>query len=255
MSRTPGARVAGYDSFWIRCFFVAIGCFAAWWGIVEFSGQRFQLERVANRIIAGESFNSTVLDRQLSAAESIEKLINCRPAAIRSVAIIRLRIAEIAASSTSKNAGADLEPLDSAIRSSLSCAPADPFLWLVLYWVKNVRGGLKPEYLRMSYDLAPNEGWVALKRNAVALADFEKLPPDLAALAINEFLALINNGFYQQAVEILSGPAWPIRDKLLQHIASLPLRSREGIARIVYQKNLGIIIPGVEPPDSKPRWR
>ena len=241
-----------------RCFLIFIGGIAAWWGIVGFSifWQQFSTERIASRVIAGEPFKSATLARQLPNIESIEKVAYCRPSALRSAAIIRLRMVEVAASTNdNKYSGEDLKSLDDVIRNSLACSPADPFLWLVLYWIETKQNQFKPEYMRMSYDLGPNEGWVGLKRDPVAFADYEKLPSDLATEAINEFLALINNESYQSAVDILSGPAWRLRDTLLPRLESLPLLKRKRFARVANDKSLSLTIPGVEPPDSKRPWQ
>ena len=111
----------------------------------------------------------------------------------------------------------------------------------------------KPEYLKylmLSYQLGRNEAWVALKRNPVALTDFERLPPDVAKDAIDEFLALINNELYQQAVEILAGRL--AAGTVIPHLATLPHRNREAFARAVYNRGLDVKIPGIEPPNSKP---
>lgn len=252
-------RLAIYDTFLIaRCFLFAIGCIAVSWGVAGFSvfWQQASIERIANRIIAGEPFDGSALGRQLPIIESAERAALCRPAALRSAAIIRLRSVEIAASSAD-HADKDLKSLGSAIRSSLSCLPADPFLWLVLYWVESTQNGIKPEYfnyLRMSYRLGPNEGWVISKRNPVAFANFALLPRDVATDAIDEFLALIKSEFYRQAVEILSGPAWQVRDAILPYLATLPLRNREAFARVVSDRELAIVVPGVDPPKSHP-WQ
>jgi hypothetical protein len=68
-----------------------------------------------------------------------------------------------------------------AIRQSLACSPADPFFWLALY-------ALEPSaplnYLTASYRLGPNEGWIALKRNLVAFANFDELPDDLRRIVV-----------------------------------------------------------------------
>ena len=87
-----------------------------------------------------------------------------------------------------------------AIRESLSCSPADPFLWLALYWLDGTQHGYRPEdlkYLELSYQLGPNEGWIALRRNSVAFATFQQLPPELAEFAINEFVGLLKARFYE----------------------------------------------------------
>jgi hypothetical protein len=77
------------------------------------------------------------------------------------------------------------------------------------------RNGFRPDdvkYLRMSYRLDPNEGWIALKRNRLAFEKFDQLSTDLAESAIGEYVALVKSGLYEQAAEILSGPAWQARN-------------------------------------------
>jgi hypothetical protein len=86
--------------------------------------------------------------------------------------------------------------LHNAIRHSLACSPADSFLWRVLFWVENAMYGFSSDHLeRMSYSLGPNEGWIALKRNLVAPAVFERLPPDVGEMAIREFASFFGSGF------------------------------------------------------------
>ena len=258
MSTRLISRIAAYDILIARCFLFIIGCIAVWWGIVSFLGQQSLVERIANRVIAGESFNRATLAQQLPIIESIERAAWCQPAALRSAAIIQLRMIDVAGSTNDhKPTDADLKSLGSVIQNSLSCSPADPFLWLVLYWVENMQNGFKPEhlkYLELSFQLGPNEGWVALKRSPVVFADYERLSSGLKENAFNEFLGLINHRFYEQAADIFTGPAWRVRDTLLPHLVSLPLQNRETFARALYKRGFAVPIPGVEPPDSDPQW-
>ena len=241
-----------------RCFLVAIGGIAGLWGIAGFynSWQQSSIERIANRVIAGELFSGAMLGRQLPIVERAERAAWCRPTALRSATIIRLRMVEVAASTLDrKPTEEDLKSLGKAIRSSLSCLPADPFLWLVLFWVESTQNGIRPEnlnYLRTSYQMGPNEGWIIFKRNPVAFANFALLPTDIATDAINEFLALIKSELYQQAVEILSGPAWHARDTVLQRLATMPRSNREAFARVASDRGLAIVVPGVDPPEFYP---
>ena len=112
-----------------------------------------------------------------------------------------------------------------AIRNSLSCAPADGFLWLALYFIGQNEKGLEPESinaLRQSYRVAPHEGWIALKRSRVAFAGFNQLPPDLGDAAINEIVDMLHDGHFNGFVEdILIGPAWPQRDLVLLQLSRL----------------------------------
>ena len=84
--------------------------------------------------------------------------------------------------------------------------------------MKNALHGFKPdhlEYLRMSYLMGPNEGWIALKRNVLALAVFERLSLDVAEMAICELTNLLSSGLIREAGGIFTGPAWRIRDLLM----------------------------------------
>ena len=240
-----------------RCFLSILGAFAIWWGSTGFSifWQQSSLERLAYRILDGQSFKEPILAQQLPIIENIEKAAWCQPAALRSAAIIRLRMFEAGRPVGNDKHADDLRSLGNAIRRSLSCLPADPFLWLVLYGVESTQNATRPEnlnYLRMSYQLGPNEGWIIVRRNPVAFVNFAALPADIAADAINEFLALVKSDMYQEAMEIFSGPAWQARDTILPHLATLPRRNREVFARVASDRGLGLAIPGIESPKTRP---
>src|SRR6516164_2543623 len=84
----------------VRSFFVIFGCFAVWWGIVGFAAfwQESPIKQIATQIIAGDAFKVETLVRQLPAVDNVKKSAYCRPTALRSAAIIQLRMFEIAAS-------------------------------------------------------------------------------------------------------------------------------------------------------------
>jgi hypothetical protein len=236
-----------------------IGCMAAGWGIAEFPvfWRQSSLERIADRIVAGQPFNEAVLARRLPAIQSIESATFCRPAAIRSAAIIRLRMVELAESpGEQKYANGNMRSLDGVIRSSLSCSPADPFLWLVLYWVEgpqNSLGSADPGYLRLSYQLGPNEGWIGLKRNRFVMAEFEKLPADLEVSATNEFTSLLESGFYGQVADIFIAQPSRMRDLLLSRLQNVAERHRRALSNVLYAKGEDIEVPGIERTESRPR--
>lgn len=252
------AKVRYFDIL-ARALFVVFGGAAIVWGMITFPifWRQASIEYVARHIISGASYKREVLMGQIPAIETAENSTLCRPIALWSAAIIRLRMVEQASrKEDGKPVDARLmETLDTSTRRSLSCSAAEPFLWLILHWVEHTKNRTNPDYsqyLRMSYRLGPNEGWVALKRNPITFAEYERLPPDLAANAIRELMALINSGFYQQAVDIFSGPAWRLRDTILPHLAALPPPRREDFARTVYNHGLDVKILGIEPPNFKP---
>jgi hypothetical protein len=241
-----------------RGFLVILGCSAVWWGIVVFPRfwQESSIERIAGHIIAGEQYKTELLARQLPSTDRIKGAAYCRPAAIRSAAIFELRLFEVASSAIDKKPSkVDFKALDEVIRSSLSCSPADPFLWLVLYRLETAQNGANPKYLKylkMSYELGPNEAWIALKRSGVALADFERLPSDLQKAALNEFVDLLRFGFYESAATIFVGPGWHVRHLIVPQLNRVPERSRQEFAKVLYRKGVDIIIPGTVRPGSKP---
>ena len=222
----------------------------------RFFGQDSTIERIATQIIAGDPFKIETLTQQLPVIDRIEKSAYCRPHALRSAAIIQLRIWEVAASTNDRQRRDEqLKSLANVIRSSLSCAPADPFLWLALYSVEVTENGFKPDYLkylRLSYRLGPHEGWIVLKRNPLAFAAFQQLSPDLREAVVNEFVAmLLDSHFSDQAAEILIGPAWPERELILSNLTRLTDHDRRRFTDALHRRGY-VNVPGIglAPQDS-----
>src|SRR5262249_61650356 len=112
------------------------------------------LAAVAEQIARGDAFQVSVLASQLPAVEPAESSSYCRPTALRSAAVIRLRLADLAvATGDSGLTDAAAGPARRSIRDALACSPADPYLWLGLHWAENLQNaqhaGLR--YLGMSY--------------------------------------------------------------------------------------------------------
>jgi hypothetical protein len=241
-----------------RSFVVILGCLAVWWGTVGLYvfWQDSLPERIATHIISGDPFNVEILAKQLHIIDSIERSTYCRPALLRSAAIIQLRMVEGVVSAKDRELNDErLKSLDGAIRSSLSCAPGDPFLWLALYWVESTENNSMAnslKYLQMSYRLGPNEGWIALKRNHIAFAVFQQLPPDLADITINEFVGLLESKFYVQAAEIFIGPAWPERDLILPYLTRVAEKDRQLFANELYKRGYDVKVPGIGGRDARP---
>ena len=233
-----------------RSYFVILGCIAVWWGIVGFTviWRDSSIQRIATRIIVGDTFKIETLAQQLPMIDNIKRSAYCHPAALRSAAIIQLRMAEIAASAKDRPNGEDLKSLGDVIRSSLSCVPADPFLWLALYWVEVTENGFKPNYLnylRLSYRLGPHEGWIVLKRNPFVFGAFQQLPADLRENVIDEFVAMVRDDkFSEKAGETFVGPAWPERELILSHLNRLSDSERQGFADELFRRGY-INVPGI----------
>jgi hypothetical protein len=242
----------------MRLLIVGVGCWAVAWGATAFPivWRQSSIERIADHIVDGDPFKMEGLTEVIPGIEVAEQAEYCRPTTLRAGAVIRLRMAEnIVAAGERELIDISMRSLSDSIRRSLRCAPADPFLWLGLFWVENARTGFSPrhlEYLRMSYRLGANEGWVGLKRNGMALAVFEQLPPDLAEMAIGEFAKLLDTGFYGEAVSIFTGPGWRVRDLLLPRLKKVAEVHRQAFAKALYTRGYDVAVPGVTHPESRP---
>ncbi|WP_140981693.1 hypothetical protein [Bradyrhizobium guangdongense] len=254
--RFPGLTAASFVI--ARVSLVVLGVLASAWGLAVgyVVWQQGPLDRVANAIIAGKPFRSEVISALIPRVERLEGQVYCRPSALRTAAIIRLRAAEMAiADGERTEIDSRMLSLRKSILLSLSCSPADAFLWAVLYWLENTRLGFRPEhlaYLRMSYVTGPNEGWVAIKRNRLALANLDRLPDDLAQMALDEFASLLESGVYDDVITILVSLPEPARERALRRIAGVSLSNRQVLSDLFYQRGYDVTIPGATKPEFRP---
>ena len=227
----------------LRAFAMLVGLIGIAWGVSEFSALRQEstIKKIADRILVGEVYKYEILLKQSSLVEPTQRPELCRPLTVRSAAVIRLRLAEIP-----DNAALGPEPVRTnlavdAIRQSLACSPADPFFWLALY-------ALEPSaplnYLTASYRLGPSEGWIALKRNPVAFANFDELPDDLRRIVVQEFVRIVEMNTIGDAVKIFVGPAWDHRELILSEMDQVPLWQRQEFQAALTRAGYEVLVPG-----------
>ena len=238
-----------------------VGSVAIAWGVLTFPifEQQSVLELTGMHIIDGEPFNADELNRLLPILTATEEdTKSCPVNVLHFAAIIRLRLVEVDIAAAARDRIDDsLQTLRHSIYRSLGCSPADPFLWTVLFWLENTMNGYSPEhlsYLSLSYKLGPNEGWIALTRNRLALSIFDQLPANLREMAIGEFSHLLESGFYAETANLFTGPGWPIRNMLLARLNGVSEVSRQRFARTLYDEGYDIDVPGVGRVDPRP-WR
>jgi hypothetical protein len=243
-----------------RLFAVMLGLSAIAWGAATFPifWSQLPIEQAATAILERNAFKPHSLDPLLPPINRIEHSSYCQPEAVRSAAMIRLQLAEEAVATAERDAiDIRLSTLQDTILKSLACAPSDPFLWSILTWLDQTRRGFRPRqlmYLRLSYQLGPNEGWMADRRNRLALSMFWRLPPDLAEAAVREFAAMVNSQFYGNAIAILTGPGWPLRDRLLTGLKDSDFRQREEFAKQLYTAGYDLTVPGIALPRDRRPW-
>jgi hypothetical protein len=224
-------------------FAIFAGLIGIAWGVSEFSALRQEstIKKIADRIVVGDVYNYDILLKQASLVDPAQRPELCRPLTVRSAAVIRLRLAEISDDAALGSALIRTNLAVDAIRQSLACSPADPFFWLALY-------ALEPSaplnYLTASYRLGPNEGWIALKRNPVAFANFDELPDDLRRTVVQEFVRIVEMGTLDDAVKIFVGPAWDQRELILSQMDQVPLPQRQDFQARLTGAGYDVLVPG-----------
>jgi len=240
-----------------RLLVIAIAsCSASWATFFLYHTDRaVQLNSAANAVLSGAAFRRN--PEAGSSLVSAETRTICNPLEIRAAAIIRLRLYEMAIDALdTRQAEERLRSLRSSVKRALNCVPTDGFLWFIQYWSAVNQGGQVTDHLedlRLSYKLAPFEGWVAL-RSPYVLAIYDLLPDDLKQSARNEFVAIVRTGLIRDAVKILKGPGWRNRDSLLAGLTTVQLEFRLQLERALRAQNLIVEIPGIEPQEFRP-WR
>jgi hypothetical protein len=243
-----------------RVFLITIGTSAILWtcDVLPLFWREATLENAASRVIRGDAFKAEIVRDLIPEIERPEASDYCHAKALHNAAIVRLRLLEIAiASGEREDLDRNFALLRSASLKSLACSPANAFLWNVLYWVDTSTRGFNANalgFLRMSYEVGGHEGWVALKRNRLAMAIYEQLPAETANLAAEEFANLLESGYIQETASILEGPGWANRDVLLRAIARVSSQKRQLFASAVYRDGYDLSVPGAMLPESRP-WR
>jgi hypothetical protein len=245
-----------------RSFIATFGICAIAWAIDAILVYRTDvpLEGAAQTMLAGDKFNAAQLSamkRQLDAAPAARPL---RASALSDAAVIRLLLLEDKLKAGNRQPSAsDLVELQMYVSAALAQSPTNSFMWLTDVWLKRLRGEFADgglNLLRMSYWSGPNESWIAIRRNALALSLFPSLPDELAERVFTEFAKLVSSGLYEDAANILAGPGWAIHEKLLQRLVQVREAERRGFARVLESKNLDdATVPGIDQRPARPFYR
>jgi hypothetical protein len=250
--------VTGMCDIAVRIALCSLGCLAVGWSAFTLPTilRQSVISNNAKHIIQGDTFKEGALDALRSSVGSVDSGKWSHPSILGSAAIVELRYLEQAmANADQPDIDSRMDGLIGAIRNSLQNAPADPFLWLVLFWLENTHNGFKRanfQYLQMSYATGPSEGWVAVRRHRLALALYNQLPPALKDASVAEFARLVDSNYIADAADILTGPAWPIREPVLAGLKDVDLVSRQTFAKTVYRLGYDVAVPGVDQQPFRP---
>lgn len=208
------------------------------------------LKEPVGRILAGDRFKLAALNGIGATLQAQARPPIARNDVARAEALIWLRIAEETTGRMSaEEADHEAAMADTKIKSSLEFNPADSFLWLMLYSMETAHHGFDEKtlgYLSQSYTTGPIEGWIALRRNKLALATFADLIGTTQQRVVSEFTGMVDSEFTDAAALNLMGVGWMQSERLLASIAVVNIVPRESFARRLAREGLMVRVPGVE---------
>lgn len=208
--------------------------------------RQLPLEQFSNRITRGETFPVDRLEEKLQLYRDTGSLVRCNATAAHDMAVVDLAIVRGQFDASSETDAA-LERSRNIVVEALSCLPSDPYLWFSLFQIESLRMGLRQEYLRyldMSYQVGPNEGWLAIPRNRAAFAIFPALSETLQSKVLDEFCLLLRSELYAEAIEIFLGAARPHQAQLVKRTDTVPTKNRQIFAVQLARKGIDARIPG-----------
>jgi hypothetical protein len=258
ISSRAWTRPAGYLT---RFFVCLLGLGAMAWGFftLPLFWQQASPRSVAAKILGGEDFKPPVLLAQAQLAEQVAHYRFCNPEGLHSLFAVRLAILNQAiAAANQARVDSSYAPVYETAREVLACKPADSFVWLTLFWLDSGKRGFNErnaDYLRLSYTVGRNEGWIALWRVRLAFVLFERLPADLANNALDDFVRLVNTGqFYWQMADNFGHASPIVQNRIVDRLGSASMVARRQFARELHLRGIDVNIPGLERSEARP-WR
>ena len=212
---------------------------------------------IVARIIADERFKPGALDDALVRLQVSPQPSILQPEWFQAQALMYLRTAEAAMQrENSEEADRAAELAENKVKAALFAIPSDSFLWLMLYSVETNRNGFTPataRFLDQSYARGPNEGWIALRRNRLALTILPLLDPAIQEKVVSEFANIVSSDFTESAAVNFTTVGWVHRDRLLSALESVDIISREAFAKQLARGGTKARVHGIEI-DERP-WR
>jgi hypothetical protein len=248
-------------NFLLRTCVYLLGFGAITWGgfVLPLFSREAPLNRVTAEVLEGHAFKTQALLSEARKADTDEPSSFCNPVQSRDAVILRLALLDDAIRAANHTLiDSAYAPLYDVTRRALACVPTDSFTWLTLFWLDAGKRGLAPEnvnYLRLSYALGPNEGWIALWRSKLAFAVFAQLPADLADDAVDDVIKLVDSAqLIQQAAAIFASASPAAQSRVVAHLQTAKANTRQWFANTLRDRGLDVVIPNVAAPQAPP-WR
>jgi hypothetical protein len=183
-----------------------------------------------SRLLQSETYSPKTLTLKLASPAALV-LSDCDSDSQTALLLMEMRLAQTAlragdVAEFDKRAGS----LETRAKRALSCTPRQSFIWLLLFSLDVLHGRLNQQafdLLATSYETAPNEGWIAIRRTILAMPLVQLTAEPLQEQIIGEFQQLVQNGFVHEAALSYSTASASIRALLQARIERLDARQQK----------------------------
>jgi hypothetical protein len=222
----------GFSLLVLRGMLIVIGCLGVTWTVPDLAANAIsdEFSDLDARLLRFEAVRPSSATRLLQNAED-QALSPCDTRVQNALLLLEMPLAEVALrSGTTQDFDRHLNAIESRSRQMLSCAPRDSFAWLLLFGIEIEHGNLSTDafdLLKMSYDTSPNEGWLGVRRMAVAIPVVQAAPEPLQQTILAEFERLIRNRLVEIPARAYSSASKPVRALLDPRIDRLDANTRK----------------------------
>jgi len=219
----------------LRYLTTIIGCAGLAWGILNAArGEAADdFRELESRLLQFETFNQATAAGALASALAWD-VSPCDNHAQHALLLMEIPLADAALrSGAAHDYDARVRSLESRARQALGCTPRDSFVWLVLFGLQTAHGVLDEHtfaLLAMSYQTAPNEAWIAVRRVLLAVPVVRSAPGPMQETILTEFQTLIANGFLDMPARAYQNASEAVRRDLQARVEQLDTHSQKYFA-------------------------
>ena len=214
---------------------LVIGCAGlAWGGLNAKRGAASDVFLdIEGHLLKFQTFSPATAAATLDGAAA-QKLNACDTHAQRALLLLEIPLAYAALQSGAvQEFDRRSRSLEARARQTLSCSPRDSFVWLVLFGLHTGRGQVDEnafDLLRMSYETAPYEAWIAVRRVTAAVPVILSAPETLRERILAEFRYLVQKRFNEMPVRAYLSAPPAVRSLLQASIDQLGAKEKEAFA-------------------------
>jgi hypothetical protein len=222
----------------LRSLTAVVGCVGIAWGLSNIArGEAADDFRdIETRLLQFEGFGQTTETRVLASAAA-QDTSACDSHAQHALLLMEIPLADAALRSGALEAfNQRTRSLETRATQALSCTPRDSLVWLVLFGLQTAHGVLDNrafDLLAMSYQTAPNEAWIAVRRILLAVPVVRSAPEPMQSTILTEFQNLIANGYVDMPARAYQNASETVRKDLQARVEQLDARSQKTFADAV----------------------